>query len=93
MLMSVAFWMDQRKVADWPFAIVLGSAVKLEMVGFGCVGAAAGAGAGGGGGGGGGTFFLQPAAKMERSNASTMALSFQYCDLLLFIISRSFSSV
>ena len=52
--------------------MLLGSAEKKLIVGFG----AGGAGAGAGGGGGGGTFFLQPAAEISRiaNSVSSVAL-------------------
>src|SRR5579884_2583217 len=93
MRISVALLMDHRSVADWPRWIVVGSTVKLLMVGL--LGAGGGGSrivVGGGGGGGGGTFFLQPAAKTRSMRASTATLSFRYCNLLLNIFD-SFSSV
>ena len=59
----VAFDELQRRVADLPLSIELGSA-EIDTVGL--AGAGAGAGAGGGGGGGGGGSFLHPAANSAR---------------------------
>jgi hypothetical protein len=68
--------MAHLKVAACPFSIVLGSAVKLSMVGRCAVGVVrAGAGVDGGGGGGGGIFFLQPEAKTTNTSASIIALT------------------
>src|SRR5262245_13522946 len=64
MEISVAPTTSQRRVADRPFSMLDGSAIKREMMGLagGCFGAA-GVGAGGGAAAMGiGAFFLQPAA-------------------------------
>jgi hypothetical protein len=69
---DVAFWLDQRNVADCPRSMAEGSTVKLAITGL-----AGGGGGGafsttfGAGGGGAGPFFLHPAAK----NAKDMAIN------------------
>src|SRR5579871_5667591 len=62
MLTSVAFWVSQVSVVDWPLSMVLGLAVS-DAVGA--------AGGGGGGGGGGATFFLQAPSVRTTPNAIT----------------------
>src|SRR5947209_6794702 len=67
MLTSVAFWVSQVSVVDWPFSMVLGLAVS-DAVGV--------AGGGGGGGGGGATFFLHAPSVNTMLSAKTSVIHF-----------------
>jgi hypothetical protein len=82
--MSVASLTSQRKVADCPRSMVLGSAVNAEILGaLGGGGISFTSGLGGGGGGGGGAFFLQPSAIKNRETASNATLMFRLLILKL----------
>jgi hypothetical protein len=74
---------SQRKVADWPRWMELGSAVNWATVGAeGAGGGGAGVAAGGGGGGGGaGTFFLHPAANSANETARPMIVIFRLSNM------------
>jgi hypothetical protein len=89
--MSVALLMDQRRVADWPRSMVVGSTVKLLITAASTRGGGAGAGAGGGGGGGGGTFLPQADTKTISTNVSASAPVLEACNLELSLI-RTISS-
>jgi hypothetical protein len=88
--MSVALLMDQRSVADWPFSIWLGSAVKLPITVFAGGGAGWTTGAGGGGGGGGGTFFLQADANTNNISDSKRTPNLAAFDRNWLILKISF---
>jgi hypothetical protein len=78
-----AFSTAQRRVADWPRWIVLGSMVKFVIRAEGFAGSGGfGFTGGGGGGGGGGTFFLHPTA-----NRNSVAVRMNQNNLECFISS------
>jgi hypothetical protein len=74
-LADVAFWLDQRNVADCPRSMVDGSTVKLAITGRGGGGGGGGGASflGCGGGGGAGPFFLQASAKINNEMLSSTA--------------------
>src|SRR5713226_1604796 len=87
MVMSVALLMDQRRVDDWPFSMVDGSAVKLAITGLDPVGGGVlpvgvtGCGVTGFG------FVLQPEANTTSAIASSAALNFVAFDLVILELS------
>jgi hypothetical protein len=85
---SVASLTDQRRVADCPRSIELGSAVNCPIVGGFGAGGGGGASAfgGGGGGGGGGAFFRQPAINTAKNNASVQT------SLICLLLNINFAS-
>jgi hypothetical protein len=73
---------SQRRVADCPRWIDVGSALKTATVGAaGFGGSGFAAGGGGGGGGGGGAFFLQPAANIANDSAIQRTVNFRLYDM------------
>ncbi len=80
MVTSVAFWVCQVRVVDWPFSMLLGLADREAV----------GAGGGGGGGGGGVSFFLQPLTVINTAND---AIAINHFTLFCFTSSSNASKL